>query len=77
MCRTCLVSGIDKNRSSYYIQASESGGEPPGGTEADIERNAIADDSMVCHGTQPTGRAPGLQQAKVPTLRAEGTTNRS
>ncbi len=37
----------------------------------------IADDSMASHGTQSTGRAPGLQQAKVPTLRAEGTTNQS
>jgi hypothetical protein len=38
----------------------------PGGMEADIERNAVADDSTVCHGTQSTGRAPGLQRSQVP-----------
>lgn len=38
----------------------------PGGAEADIYYNAIADDGMACHGTQSTGRAPGFAAGAGP-----------
>jgi D-serine deaminase-like pyridoxal phosphate-dependent protein len=38
----------------------------PGGAEADIYYNAIADDGMACHGTQSTAGHQGSQQAQVP-----------
>ena len=43
----------------------------PGGAEADIYYNAIADDGMACHGTQSTGRAPGLAAGAGPYPWAE------
>jgi hypothetical protein len=48
----------------------------PGSMEADLKRNAVADDRMVYHGTQSTCRASGWQRSQVP-IRAGRRSRRS